>query len=169
MTEPVHVRPGLQDDLPALTTIYNHYVVHSNATFDVRPFDVEGRRTWFDGYASTGRYRLLVAERAGAVTGYATSSPLRSKPAYETSVETTVYLHPDAVGSGLGTLLYRSLLTTLAGEDLHRAYAGIALPNDGSVALHRSLGFAALGVYRQVGRKFGRYWDVEWYERPLPR
>src|SRR4051794_16812567 len=168
MPRPVTVRPGRLDDLPALTDVYNHYVETSNATFDVTPFTVEARRAWFDHYSPTGPHRLLVADRGGEVLGYATSSPLRPKPAYDTSVETTIYCRPDAVGLGLGRRLYDALLTSLAGEDLHRAYAGVALPNDASVALHEALGYVALGTYREVGRKFGRYWDVRWFERPLP-
>ena len=162
------IRPGVLDDLPALTEIYNHYVLTSNATFDIEPFTVAARRSWFDHYAPTGRHRLLVAEQDDVLLGYATSSPLRAKPAYDTSVETTVYCRPDAVGLGLGSRLYVELLEALREQDLHRAYAGVALPNDASVALHRRLGYAPLGVYREVGRKFGRYWDVQWFELALP-
>ncbi|WP_426566120.1 GNAT family N-acetyltransferase [Angustibacter sp. McL0619] len=169
LTNPVTIRSGDLPDLPALTEIYNHYVRTGNATFDIEPFSVESRRAWFDHYAPSGRHRLLVAESEdGVLLGYATSSALRPKPAYDTSVETTIYCRPDAVGLGLGSRLYGALLAALAGEDLHRAYAGVALPNDASVALHRRLGFTPLGVYREVGRKFGRYWDVQWFELPLP-
>jgi phosphinothricin acetyltransferase len=102
------------------------------------------------------------------VLGYATSSPFRPKPGYLTSVETSVYLRPDATGHGLGTLLYRAVFDALAGQDLHRAYAGVALPNDASVRLHERLGFREIGTFVEVGRKFGRYWDVLWFERSLP-
>jgi len=162
------VRPGRLHDLPALTDLYNHYVRSGAVTFDVDEFTVEARRDWFDHYAPTGPHRLLVAVDGDDVLGYVTSGPLRPKPAYATSVETTVYLRPDATGRGLGTLLYRRLFEVLAGEDLHRAFAGVALPNDASEALHRRVGFTELGTYGEVGRKFGRYWDVRWFERPLP-
>ena len=162
------VRPGRLDDLPALTDLYNHYVRDSAVTFDVDEFSVEARRAWFDHYAPTGPHRLLVAVEHDEVVGYATCSPLRPKPAYATSVETTVYLRAGAAGRGLGTLVYRRLFGALAGEDLHRAFAGVALPNDASEALHRRLGFTEIGTYGEVGRKFGRYWDVRWFERPLP-
>jgi phosphinothricin acetyltransferase len=109
-----------------------------------------------------------VAVDGDSALGYATSSPFRPKPGYVTSVEMTVYLRPDATGRGLGTLLYSELLSALAGEDLHRAYAGVALPNDASVALHERVGFRVIGTYVEVGRKFGRYWDVRWFERELP-
>lgn len=84
---------------------------------------------------------------------------------YGTSVEVSVYLTPDAAGHGIGTRLYDALFTALATEDVHRAYAGIALPNAASVRLHERFGFAHVGTYGEVGRKFGRYWDVAWYEK----
>ena len=81
----------------------------------------------------------------------------------------TVYCAPDAAGRGIGTLLYETLFKALECEDLHRAYAGIAQPNEASVRLHARLGFRHIGTYEEVGRKFGRYWDVAWYERELGR
>ena len=163
----VSVRPGEPADLPALTEIYNHYVETGHATFDTAVFSVEQRREWFSHYATTGSHRLLVATANADVFGYATSSTFRDKAAYNTSVEATVYVHPDRPGGGVGTALYTALFDALRGEDLHRAYAGIALPNDASIALHRKFGFVEVGTYREVGRKFGRYWDVTWFEKPL--
>jgi phosphinothricin acetyltransferase len=154
--------------VPRLTEIYNHYVLHTAASFEVEPWTVEARREWFGHYATTGPYRLLVAERDGVVLGFATSSILRDRAAYSRSVETSVYCHPSATGRGLGTALYTALFAVLAGEDLHRAFAGVALPNDASESLHRRLGFREVGTWTHVGRKFGQWWDVRWYERPLP-
>ena len=162
------VRPGDEQDLPALTAIYNHFVEHSVTTFDVERFTVEQRREWFSGYALTGPHRLLVGEVDGVVAGYATSAALRSKPAYLHSVETTIYCDPAATGRGLGTALYRELLELLASADVHRAYAGIALPNEASERLHRRFGFREVGTYTEVGHKLGRWVDVRWYERPVP-
>ena len=165
------VRAALPADVPALTDIYNHYVRTSGVTFDTTEFTTQQRQEWFSHYATTGPHRLLVAVdsgSAGMVLGYATSSPFRPKPGYVTSVETSVYLRPDAIGRGLGTLLYRAIFDALAGQDLHRAYAGVALPNDASVRLHERLGFREIGTFAEVGRKFGRYWDVLWFERSLP-
>lgn len=164
MTE---VRPGREDDLVALTAIYNHYVTTSHVTFDDVPFSVDERRGWFSHYAPTGPHRLFVAEDQGQVVGYATSSPFRPKPGYRTSVETTVYVADSAGGRGIGNALYARLFAELADEELHRAYAGLAVPNEPSRALHLRFGFTRIGVYREVGTKFGRYVDVEWFERPL--
>ena len=83
-------------------------------------------------------------------------------------METSVYIAPDAVGRGLGNRLYTRLFADLRGEELHRAYAGVAVPNPGSVALHRRFGFTSIGTFVEVGTKFGGFVDVEWFERPLP-
>jgi len=163
----VHVRPAAEDDLEAINGIYNHYVVETHITFDDEPMTMEARREWFSHYAVTGRHRLLVAAEGEAVIGYASSSRFRPKPGYLTSVETSIYLAPDATGRGTGRKLYSELFKAIEGEDLHRAYAGIALPNPASIALHEKFGFKRVALFSEQGRKFGRYWDVAWYEKPL--
>ena len=160
------VRAAVEGDLAALTDIYNHYVLHTAITFDVRPFTPEERRPWFDAHTSDGRHRLLVAEEEGRIVGYASTSRWRPKPAYDTTVESTVYCRHDAMSRGVGPLLYRSLFALLEHEDVHRIVAGIALPNDPSVRMHERLGFTPVGVFTAVGRKFDRFWDVAWFERP---
>ncbi|MFI6008380.1 GNAT family N-acetyltransferase [Streptomyces sp. NPDC051243] len=169
----VQVRPGVDSDLEALTDLYNHYVRETPITFDTAVFTPEERRPWLLSHPEDGPHRLMVAVETDPegnsqrILGYATSSAFRPKPAYETSVEVTVYLAPDAGRRGIGTLLYKALFEALAGEDLHRAYAGIAQPNEASTRLHERFGFRHIGTYREVGRKFGRYWDVAWYEKDL--
>jgi phosphinothricin acetyltransferase len=128
---------------------------------------METRREWFSHYGGSGRYRLFVATDGDQVIGYASSSKFRPKPGYLTSVETSIYLAPDSVGRGAGAKLYAELFKSLEDEDVHRAYAGIALPNPASVALHERFGFKRVAHFTEQGRKFGRYWDVDWYEKPL--
>ncbi|MFJ4621500.1 GNAT family N-acetyltransferase [Streptomyces sp. NPDC088812] len=169
----VQVRPGVEGDLEALTDLYNHYVRETPITFDTTPFTPAERRPWLLSHPEDGPHRLMVATQgpsegdAQRILGYATSSPHRPKPAYTTSVEVTVYVAPDAGGRGVGTLLYEALFAALSGQDLHRAYAGIAQPNEASTRLHERFGFRYVGTYREVGRKFGRFWDVAWYEKEL--
>lgn len=169
----VQVRPGVESDLEALTDLYNHYVRETPITFDTAVFTPEERRPWLLSHPEDGPYRLMVAVETGSagnsqrILGYATSSAFRPKPAYTTSVEVTVYLAPDAGRRGIGTLLYKALFEALAEEDVHRAYAGIAQPNEASTRLHERFGFRYVGTYREVGRKFGRYWDVAWHEKEL--
>ncbi|MFG2815494.1 GNAT family N-acetyltransferase [Streptomyces sp. NPDC048410] len=165
----VQVRPGSEADLDALTTLYNHYVRETAITFDTAVLTPMERRPWLLSHPEDGPHRLLVATDAGSaeILGYATSGPHRPKAAYATSVETSVYLAPDATGRGVGSLLYEALFTALADEDVHRAYAGITQPNEASTRLHERFGFRHLGTFGEVGRKFGRYWDVAWYQKDL--
>jgi phosphinothricin acetyltransferase len=160
------VRAGAEEDLEAINDIYNEYVKETHFTFDVEPIMLEARREWFSHYSTTGRHRVLVAFSDEAVVGFATSSLFRTKPAYETSIETSIYLSAEAVGRGAGSKLYSELFRALEGEDVHRAYAGIALSNPASVALHERFGFKRVAHFTDQGRKFGRYWDVAWYEKP---
>jgi phosphinothricin acetyltransferase len=166
VTSPI-IRPARASDLEALTTLYNHYIEHSPATFDIEPLSVAARREWMSHYAETGPHRLLVAERDGALLGYTTSSPFRPKAAYATTVETTVYVDHAHLGVGVGRALYAGLFAALRGEDVHRALAGITLPNPGSEVLHRSFDFAPVALFDEVGRKFDRYWSVRWFEKAL--
>lgn len=169
MTRPagIKTRPALPTDLARLTEIYNHYVVHTPVTFDLEPYSVEHRAAWFDRFSHSGRYRLIVAEEDEIVLGYAGTMRFRPKAAYDTTVETTIYCAPEAVGKGVGSRLYSALFEAISGEDIHRIVAGYTLPNPASAALHERFGFKLVGVFGEVGRKFGRYWDVAWTERPL--
>src|ERR1700732_3904552 len=130
----VQVRAGTEADLAALTDIYNHFVRETAITFDTVAFTPEQRLPWLRSHPKDGPHRLLVAQDvpSARILGYATSSPFRPKPAYSTSVEVSVYCAPSAGRRGIGTLLYQALFEALAGEDVHRAYAGIARPNEAS-------------------------------------
>jgi phosphinothricin acetyltransferase len=163
-SDSVHLRLATEADLPALSALYNHYIEAGPVTFDIAPSTVDERRIWLAKFAG-GRHLLFVAEEAGKLLGYAGTMPFRPKAAYETTVETTIYLAPDALGRGLGARLYRHLFEALQGEDVHRLLAGITLPNEASVRLHERFGFERVGIFREVGRKQGRYWDVAWYEK----
>jgi phosphinothricin acetyltransferase len=161
------IRAASIEDLPRVTEIYNHYIVHTAITFDLVPYTVEQRGEWFAQFSDSGRHRLLVAERDGDVIGYAASHQFRTKAAYDTTVETTIYLAPTATGNGAGAALYTALFEALRDEDIHTVIAGITLPNEASEALHARFGFERAGLMHAVGRKFDRYWDVLWLERKL--
>lgn len=163
----VNVRPATPDDLERLTAIYNHYVGAGAITFDIAPFTPAERRSWYTAHTTGPGHRLLVAEDAAGMLGYAGTGPFRAKRAYDTTVETTIYVVPAACGRGVGNALYATLFAALDGEDVHRAVAGVTLPNPASLALHRRFGFREVGVFRENGRKHGRYWDVLWLERAL--
>ena len=161
------VRSAAPDDLPALTELYNYYVLHTPITFDLAMQVPEQRRAWFDEHKDSGRHRLLVAEEHGTIVGYASSSRWRPKPAYETTVEASIYVRHDAVGRGIGRRLYGALFDAIADAGVHTVVAGVALPNPASIALHERFGFRRVGVFHAVGRKFDQFWDVAWFERPM--
>ncbi len=161
------IRDPIANDLEPLTALYNHYIRETAITFDLDPVTVEDRQPWFDKYTSGGRNRMLVAELFGRVVGYASSGEFRPRRAYDTTIETSVYLAPDATGKGIGRQLYSALFAALEEEDVHRAIAGITLPNDASVAIHTAFGFKLVGVMTECGYKFGRYHDVGWYEKAM--
>lgn len=162
------IRPAEERDLPALLDIYNHYIVHTPITFDIEPRTLDQRKQWFEAFKTNGRYQCLVAACGERAIGWACSGRFKDRAAYDTSVETSIYLAPDETGKGLGRRLYGALFEELKGEDLHRAFGGVTQPNEASNGLHRAMGFALVGTYKEVGRKFGRFWDVAWFERPLP-
>ena len=161
------IRPPSDADLAGINEIYNHYVRTHQATFDVEPISLDARREWASHYAATGRHRLLVAVDGATVLGYATSSVFRDRPAYDRTIETSVYIAPDATGRGVGRALYDALFAALEGEDIHRAIALIAVPNPPSVTLHERIGFTKVGHITEAGWKLDRWWDVTWWEKPL--
>jgi phosphinothricin acetyltransferase len=154
-----------------LVAIYNHYVEHSLATFDTEPVTVESRKAWFDAFSDQGPYRLLVAcapdDQEERVLGCASSGPYRQHPAFRSTVEVSVYLDPEVRAKGVGSSLYRVLLDALRSEEVHVAVAGIALPNDASVALHRKFGFTEVGVFEEYAVKNGAYVSSVWMQLRL--
>ena len=163
----VDVRAATAEDLERVNDIANQYIRETHYNFELESMTIEQRRDWFSQYADRGPHRLLVGRSGDLVIGFASSGRYRPKHGYDTSVETSIYLAPEAVGRGAGSKLYEALFKSLEHEDIHRAYAGIALPNPASIALHERFGFKRVAHFTEQGRKFGRYWDVAWYEKPL--
>jgi phosphinothricin acetyltransferase len=163
----IDIRAAASQDLPRLTEIYNHYVRHTPITFDLEPHTVESRATWLKQFATTGRHRLLIAEESHIILGYAGTTQFRTKAAYDTTVEATIYCAPEAVGKGIGRRLFAALFQAIEQEDIHRVVGGYTMPNPGSASLLEKFNFQPVGIFHQVGRKFDRYWDVAFMERPL--
>jgi L-amino acid N-acyltransferase len=175
-------RPTLQtrlatvDDAAAIGAIYNLEVTTSVVTFDLVPRSLEEQRRWLSD--RSGAHAVIVAEElvdagdgggpAPTIVGYASLSPYRTRPAYKTSVEDSVYVHRDHQGKGVGKLLLRDLLDVATAHGFHAVFARIVDGGDGaSIALHRALQFELVGVEREVGRKFGRWLDVVLMQRLL--
>ncbi|MFP5309898.1 MAG: N-acetyltransferase family protein [Actinomycetes bacterium] len=164
----VTVRDAIRADLPAVAAIYTHYVLNTTTTFNTQ---VRTPAEWtkrFDEHVERGPYHLLVAERGGRVEGYVETQPFRPKPAYDPSVELSIYVAPDTTAGGVGRALFDALRSRLEAGDFHRLYSVIALPNDRSVRFHERVGFVHRGTLTEAGRKFGRYLDVAFYELALP-
>jgi phosphinothricin acetyltransferase len=162
------VRPGEWADLEGVLEVYNHYVRSSSATFELAPVGAEERAPWMREHLGGGRHRLFVGiDDRGRVAGWATTSAFRPRAAYSTTVESSIYVRPGLEGRGLGFRLYSALFESIQGEDIERIVAGMTVPNPASLALHLRMGFSRVGTFSRVGRKFGRFWDVSWFERPL--
>ena len=156
------IRKCTDADVPRICDIYNHYIRETVVTFEETPIPVtEMTRRVAD---VRNRFPWLVIESEGTVAGYAYASLWKTRSAYRFAVESTIYLAADALGQGLGTKLYSALLKALPQCDAHRVLGCIALPNDASVALHEKLGFKKIGIFDEVGWKFGRWVDVGYWE-----
>jgi phosphinothricin acetyltransferase len=162
----VKVTAGTEDDLVAIVGILNYTAANSIARFETRPVTVAERRDWFGQFSATGPYRLVVAWGGDQVRGYACSQRYRDHEAFRETVEVSIALDVGSRGQGLGTALYRALFGSLALEpSVHVALAGIALPNDASVALHRKFGFTEVGTFREYAIKNGQYISSVWMQR----
>jgi len=164
----VTVRDATQADVPAVAAIYTHYTLRTTTTFNT---EVRTPREWRDRFEQNivaGPYQLLVAVENDAVVGFVETQQFRPKPAYQRSLEISIYVAPDLQTRGVGNALFTALFTRLADDDrFHRAFSIIALPNDASIALHERHGFVHRGTLTEAGFKFDQYLDVAYYERAL--
>lgn len=145
-----------------IAAIYNHYIVGSHCTFEKVPVSAA---IMAERIATVQeKYPWLVIEENGTIKGYAYATAWKQREAYAQTVESTVYVHPDAFGQGYGRKLYSELVQQLKTGEFHAALGGIALPNDASIALHEKLGFRKVGQLQQVGFKFDRWIDVGYWE-----
>lgn len=164
-SDPVEIVPGGAADLAEIVALLNESAATSIASFDEQPIEVDQRRDWLARFGPAGPYRLLVARRRGRFLGYAASQPYRDHPAFAQTVEVSITLTADSRGQGVGTALYRELFAQLSGQPVHVALAGIALPNDASVALHHKFGFTDVGVFGEYAVKHGQYLSSLWLQR----
>jgi L-amino acid N-acyltransferase YncA len=160
------IRVATADDAAAIQAIYAPIVDHTFISFETRPPTVAEMRRRIEATLQTLPW-FVHEDDAGRVAGYAYAGRHADRPAYQWSVNVSVYLREDTRGKGIGRRLYETLLPTLASLGYFQAFAGIALPNAASVALHESLGFAPLGVYRDVGYKLGAWRDVGYWQLGL--
>lgn len=160
-TDPrVSIRVAQQDDAAALRAIYNHEVEHHTSTMDLVPRTLDEQRAWIS--ARTGAFAAVVAvSDADEVVGFAALSPYKERAAYRTTVENSVYVSREHGGRGIGRALLEHLVDVARGSGFHSVIARIEASGDASRALHLACGFEPVGIEREVGRKFGRWLDVE--------
>ena len=161
----MEIRTAVADDIPGLQAIYDPHTLTSHSTFHTEPVPPA---VWHGRLGSDhpGDH-VVVAAEDGRVLGVAWSTEYRSKRGYDATRETSVYLADGASGRGLGRALYGELLGRLTAAGMHTAVAGVALPNDASIALHTACGYEVVGTFREVGQKLGRWIDVLWFQRLL--
>ncbi len=149
----------------AMHEIYKSFVDKTFASFE---YDAPTLTQFQDRVRAVNEKHLwLVGKLDSQVKGYAYAGPHRSREGYKYSVETSVYVNEADHGQGFASQLYEELFRRLEPMDYYHAYAGITLPNDGSVALHKKFGFAHIGTFPKVGYKFGKWLDVTWWHREL--
>ena len=160
------IRPVEDRDAGAVAAIYAPHVTEGVASFETFPPDaVEMARRIA---ATTGTYAWLVCELPGTgVAGYVYAATFNPRAAYRWSTAVTVYIDARHPRRGIGRALYTSLFALLRLQGFYNAYGGITLPNAGSVGLHEAMGFRQIAMYREVGYKFGRWWDVGWWAMSL--
>jgi L-amino acid N-acyltransferase YncA len=159
------VRPASPADAAACAAIYAPYVTDTAITFETEPPSEEEMKQRIEGAMRT--HAWLVLERGARVVGYAYGGRFNARAAYRWACEVSVYLEPGLRRTGGGRVLYEALLARLAERGFRVAVAGMTLPNEASVGLHRALGFQPVGTYRRIGFKHGRWHDVAWAQRVL--
>lgn len=161
----ISIRKVESGDAAAIRDIYAPYVADRATSFEVAVPSVEEMARRIQSYGD--RYPWIVFERAGRVIGYAYASSHHERQAYQWSVNVSVYVHEEAHRTGVGRALYTALFDLLRRQGFVNAYGGITLPNPASVGLHQSMGFVPVGVYTNVGYKFGQWHDVTWLHLQL--
>jgi L-amino acid N-acyltransferase YncA len=159
------IRLATEDDAAAMAAIYAPYVRDTAISFEIEPPDAAAFEKKLGDVMKLAPW--LVWDEGGEVLGYAYASSFRARPAYRFTVETSIYVRSDTRGRGVGRALYAELLRRLAAQGFKRAIGGMTLPNPESARLHQSLGFERVGAFHAVGYKFGKWHDVEFWERQL--
>lgn len=158
------IRPVRETDFDAIAAITNHYIATTTIHFSYEALPVEHYRS---RWSPTSRFPWFASEEAGEVVGYAKAGTWRDRAAYDWTAEVGLYIRHDVRGRGLGRALYATLLDELVRRSFHSAIAGITLPNDASIGLHRALGFVSVGVVRDAGFKHDTWCHVEFFQKML--
>jgi phosphinothricin acetyltransferase len=161
----VIIRPTVDDDVPAITAIYNEAIRTTTATFDTDPKTVDERRAWLRSHDE--RHPVLVAVLDGAVVGWASLTHWSERRAYDGTAETSFYVQEDHRGAGIGRQLKQAIIAEARRLGFHTLLARVAEGSDASIHLNEAYGFQHVGTMKQVGHKFGRFLDVHIMQKML--
>jgi L-amino acid N-acyltransferase len=162
----IEIRPAGIDDLEAMLAIYNDAIVNTTAVYDYQPRAADAQRQWFETKQAQ-RLPVLVAAESATIIGFGSFGPFRPWPAYQYTVENSLYVDSAFRRKGAGTALLASLVAAAQTAGYHAMVAGIDATNEASLALHRKAGFEPVGHFREVGWKFERWLDLVFMERML--
>jgi L-amino acid N-acyltransferase len=162
---PVELRLADLGDAEAIRQIYNTEIETSTVTLDLVPRSIEDQQRYLA--ARQGTYAVVVAQHEGEIVGFGSLSPYRDRPGYNATAEDSIYVHRDHQGHGIGRALLSELLNVASAHGFHSVMARISAGHESSRRLHESLGFVYVGTEREVGRKFGRWIDMELFQRLL--
>ena len=161
------VRPATEADLPGILEIYNDAVLHTTASYDYEPRTLEHRRTWFQERQRDNYPVFVAVEKNGSVVGWSALNPYHARIGYRFTSENSVYVAANRRGQGIGRALLGPLLGAGKARGLHAILAVIDADNAASIRLHAQFGFEKVGLFKQVGFKFGRWLDVVYMEKLL--
>ena len=153
---------------PAILALFNDAICNSTSVYAYRPRSLDFMKSWFDAKAKDAFPVIGIEDDAGELMGFATYGHFRAWPAYKYSVEHSVHVAPRFRRQGIGKRLMREIIRAAEAQQYHVLIGGIDATNEVSIALHESLGFSHCGTVRQVGYKFGRWLDLDFYQLILP-
>ena len=161
----MEIREAKPSDAELILKIYSHYVTDTCVSFETEVPSIEEFASRIENTIKS--YPYLVCEIDEKIVGYAYGSKYREREAYRYSAEVSVYVVPEYHRRGIGRALYAKLFELLKEQGIYTAYAGITVPNYNSVGLHKAMGFREVGIYKNVGYKFGTWLSSLWVEKPL--
>jgi phosphinothricin acetyltransferase len=163
------IRPATPNDLPAILEIYNDAVLKTTASYDYEPRTLEQRAAWFDDHAKHNYPVFVAVSPAGRIVGWSSLSRFHDRAGYRFTSENSVYVAADQRGRGVGKLLMPPLIHSARQSGFHAIIGAIDAANEASIRLHASFGFERVGLFKQVGFKFGRWLDVVYMQLLLER
>lgn len=159
------IRPARPTDVPGILDIYRPYILKTAYTFEYDVPTLEEFELRFQQI--TAQYPWLVWEEDGQILGYAYASSFQPRAAYQWGADLSIYLRPEAQGNGIGTALYRELERRMTDLGYYILYTAVTSANEGSCRFHEAMGYKQIGVFPKTGMKFGRWYDIIWYEKRL--